>query len=166
MKKVAPYPGDGNNNFDEENSTETEDELCLLTTTSDDFSWQKETPSMKFVPVEHSPRTEQISKPLLIASPALVKNSPISYRTTPQTSFVINQPSTPKKLKRKSISLKNNTIQETPLPKDKIIGTLSASTRSGGINEEESFAAVAKKLKSCLLQPRLYLLHKNVLRLH
>lgn len=91
---------------------------------------------------------------------------PISYRTTPQTSFVINQPSTPKKLKRKSISLKNNTIQETPLPKDKIIGTLSASTRSGGINEEESFAAVAKKLKSCLLQPRLYLLHKNVLRLH
>ncbi|CAH1828678.1 unnamed protein product [Saccharomyces cerevisiae] len=147
LKKVAPYPGDGNNNFDEENSTETEDELCLLTTTSDDFSWQKETPSMKFVPVEHSPRTEQISKPLLIASPALVKNSPISYRTTPQTSFVINQPSTPKKLKRKSISLKNNTIQETPLPKDKIIGTLSASTRSGGINEEESFAAVAKKTK-------------------
>lgn len=41
LKKVAPYPGDGNNNFDEENSTETEDELCLLTTTSDDFSWQK-----------------------------------------------------------------------------------------------------------------------------
>ncbi|CAI4373113.1 BGP_1a_G0012670.mRNA.1.CDS.1 [Saccharomyces cerevisiae] len=94
LKKVAPYPGDGNNNFDEENSTETEDEL-----------------------------------------------------TTPQTSFVINQPSTPKKLKRKTISLKNNTIQETPLPKDKIIGTLSASTSSGGIIEEESFAAVAKKTK-------------------
>ncbi|QHS72677.1 Plm2p [Saccharomyces paradoxus] len=145
LKEIARFSEDGNINFNEENSTETEDELCLLTTKSDDFPWQEETPSMKFVPVEHSPRTEQISKPLLIASPILVKNSPISHRTTPQTSFVINQPSTPRKLKRKSISLKNNTIQETPLPKDKGIGTSSASTRRDSIIEQQTLNVVAKK---------------------
>ncbi|CAI4056667.1 hypothetical protein N7582_000674 [Saccharomyces uvarum] len=120
LKEVLHYPGNCNNDFNEENSTETEDELCLLSTNSDDFPWPANTPSMKLIPVAHSPRTELISKPSLSESPAFIKRSPITYKTTPQSSFVIQQPSTPKKLKRKSIPPKNNTVQETPLPKDKV----------------------------------------------
>ncbi|CAI4038350.1 hypothetical protein SMKI_04G6940 [Saccharomyces mikatae IFO 1815] len=148
LKEVERRSEHCNNNFDEENSTETEDELCLLLTKNDDFPWQAETPSMKLVPVEHSPLTEQISKRLLTASPiTTIKSCIISHRTTPQSSFVINQPSTPKKLKRESVPLKNNVIQETPLPKDKVIGYPSTSSRNDNIIEKQTFEVITEKTR-------------------
>ncbi|KOH01305.1 Plm2p [Saccharomyces eubayanus] len=135
LKEVQHYLENCNNDFNEENSTETEDELCLLSANSDDFPRPAKTPSMKLIPVAHSPCTELISKPSLSESPAFMKRSPITHKTTPQSSFVIQQPCTPKKLKRKLTSIKNNTVQETPLPKDKVTEPPNSRSSNGNTNE-------------------------------
>ncbi|CAI4059493.1 hypothetical protein SKDZ_04G6900 [Saccharomyces kudriavzevii ZP591] len=146
LKEVLHSLDHCSNNFDEENSTETEDELSLLSTKSDDFPWPAETPSMRLIPVAHSPRTEQISKPPLTVSSLSARNSPITHKTTPQSSFVIHQPSTPKKLKGKLISLKNDTIQETPLPKDKGIGPLNTNSKRESTLEGQSSEAAERRI--------------------
>ncbi|EJS42192.1 plm2p [Saccharomyces arboricola H-6] len=150
LKEAPDTPVPCNNNFNEENLTETEDELCLLSTKSDDFPWPAETPSTKLVRVEHSPSTELISKLLHTESPASVKKSPICHKTTPQSSFIIHQPSTPKKLKQKSISLKNYVVQETPLPKDKGIESLNSKKNTKSIIESQRSNVIKTETKEPL----------------
>lgn len=104
-------------NDNEEDVTDTEDEMVPVMTKSDDFH-RGESTSTKFAAVQHSPATPRIEK----AQPAIQTHlqSPLSHKNVEPTpnlqAHQLKAPSTPTKPKKLDLLLDNQRqAQETPL---------------------------------------------------